>query len=228
MTCPRRDRNSRAAVPLRRRSPSRERRSRAEVRVRGALPTRTVRASARFPRRRRWGYHPSPMILRRGGVLIALLGAVVLGTAASSASGRPAELSKIKVGFLPAEPAVLVTYAKHRGMFTKQGIDAEMVPRTDPAVIIGGAFVRGCAVQRHTRRCGRPPQVEGCSDQGRRRGGAVRAEEPDVRARLRQGKIHQEAPRPRRQDDPDRRPQHDRGDRGPGVAEEGRRLEGTM
>ncbi len=46
------------------------------------------------------------------------------------------ELTKIKVAFLPVEPAALVTYAKDRGMFTKQGIDAEMVPRTDPAVIL--------------------------------------------------------------------------------------------
>ena len=32
---------------------------------------------------------------------------------------------------------MLVTYAKHRGMFTKQGIDAEMVPRNDPPVNTG-------------------------------------------------------------------------------------------
>ena len=74
------------------------------------------------------------MTLRRGSVLVALLGAVVLGTAASSASGRPAELTKVKVSFLPAEPAVLVAYAKHRGMLRKQGIDAEMVPGNDPQV----------------------------------------------------------------------------------------------
>jgi NitT/TauT family transport system substrate-binding protein len=67
--------------------------------------------------------------------LIAGLCAVALF--APLAGAGDAELTKIKVGFLPAEPAVLVTYAKHRGMFTKQGIDAEMVPRTDPQVIIG-------------------------------------------------------------------------------------------
>lgn len=74
------------------------------------------------------------MTLRTGGVLVALLGAVVVSTAASSASGRPAELTNVKVAFLPAEPAVLVAYAKHRGMLRKQGIDAEMVPGNDPQV----------------------------------------------------------------------------------------------
>ncbi len=67
--------------------------------------------------------------------LIAGLCAVALF--APLAGAGDAELTKIKVGFLPAEPAVLVTYAKHRGIFTKQGIDAEMVPRTDAQVIIG-------------------------------------------------------------------------------------------
>ena len=69
-----------------------------------------------------------------GLALLALL--AVAAVAATPAAGRPAELTKIKVAFLPAEPAVLVTYAKHRGMFRKQGIDAEMVPRTDPPVIL--------------------------------------------------------------------------------------------
>jgi NitT/TauT family transport system substrate-binding protein len=66
--------------------------------------------------------------------LIACICSVVLFAPLAGASD--AELTKIKVAFLPAEPAALVTYAKHRGMFTKQGIDAEMVPRPDPAVII--------------------------------------------------------------------------------------------
>lgn len=80
------------------------------------------------------------MAVRRGvhGRFRAALGfalalAVVL---AAGVHGATAELTKIKVAFLPAEPAVLVTYAKHRGMFTKQGIDAEMVPRNDPPVIL--------------------------------------------------------------------------------------------
>ena len=50
------------------------------------------------------------------------------------AAAGDAQLTKIKASFLPAEPAVLVAYAKHRGMFTKQGINAEMVPGNDPAV----------------------------------------------------------------------------------------------
>ncbi len=55
---------------------------------------------------------------------------------AAGVQGAIAELTKVKVSFLPAEPAVLATYAKHRGMFTKQSIDAELVPRTDPQLIV--------------------------------------------------------------------------------------------
>ena len=73
-------------------------------------------------------------------ILIAGLCAVALF--APLAGAGEAELTKIKVGFLKAEPAALVTYAKHRGMLTKQGIDAEMVPQTDPAVL-SAAFQSG-------------------------------------------------------------------------------------
>jgi NitT/TauT family transport system substrate-binding protein len=66
-----------------------------------------------------------------------IAGVCAVALFAPLAGAGDAELTKIKVSFLPAEPAVLVTYAKHRGMFTKQGIDAEMVPRTDPQVILG-------------------------------------------------------------------------------------------
>jgi NitT/TauT family transport system substrate-binding protein len=75
------------------------------------------------------------MISRTRVALVVLLVGIALSCLASSASGRPAGLTKIKVAFLQAEPAVLVTYAKHRGMLRKQGIDAEMVPRNDPQVI---------------------------------------------------------------------------------------------
>jgi NitT/TauT family transport system substrate-binding protein len=68
---------------------------------------------------------------------ILVAGCCAVAIFAPLAGAGDAELTKIKVAFLPAEPAVLVTYAKHRGMFTKQGIDAEMVPRTDPQVILG-------------------------------------------------------------------------------------------
>ena len=66
----------------------------------------------------------------------AIPGLCAVALFAPLAAAGDAQLTKIKVGFLAAEPAALVTYAKHRGMFTKQGIDAEMVPRTDPALIV--------------------------------------------------------------------------------------------
>lgn len=65
-------------------------------------------------------------------VLIA--GLCSLALFAPLAGAGDAELTQIKVSFLKAEPAMLVTFAKHRGMFTKQGIDAEMVGGNDPAV----------------------------------------------------------------------------------------------
>jgi NitT/TauT family transport system substrate-binding protein len=65
------------------------------------------------------------------------------------AGAGDAELTKVKVAFLPAEPAVLVAYAKHRGMLRKQGIDAEMVPGNDPqvntAAVLSGAVQFGGA-----------------------------------------------------------------------------------
>ena len=89
------------------------------------------------------------------------------------AGAGDAELTKIKVAFLAAEPAALVTYAKHRGMFTKQGIDAEMVPGTDPPLLtaallsgdvqFGGTHAGNAALFKSR-------DVPG---QGRRRGSAV-------------------------------------------------------
>jgi NitT/TauT family transport system substrate-binding protein len=65
-----------------------------------------------------------------------LIGFCLVALSASVAAAGDAELTKIKVSFLPAEPAVLAAYATHRGMFTKQGIDTELVPRTDPQLIV--------------------------------------------------------------------------------------------
>jgi NitT/TauT family transport system substrate-binding protein len=68
---------------------------------------------------------------------ILIAGVCAVALFAPLASAGDAELTKIRVSFLPAEPAVLAAYAKHRGMFTKQGIDVELVPRTDPQLILG-------------------------------------------------------------------------------------------
>jgi NitT/TauT family transport system substrate-binding protein len=67
----------------------------------------------------------------------AIIGVCLVALLAPVAGAGDAELTTIKVAFLPAEPAVLVAYAKHRGMLHKQRIDAELVPRTDPALILG-------------------------------------------------------------------------------------------
>jgi NitT/TauT family transport system substrate-binding protein len=64
-----------------------------------------------------------------------IAGVCAVALFAPLAGAGDAELTKIKVAFLAAEPAAMVTYAKHRGMFTKQGIDAEMVPGTSPPLL---------------------------------------------------------------------------------------------
>ncbi len=134
--------------------------------------------------------------------------------------------TKIKVAFLAAEPAALVTYAKHRGMFTKQGIDAEMVPRTDPQLLLAallsgdvqfsGAHAGAAALLKSR---GAPIKVVAA-------GALYEPKNPTSALVAAEGQDHQAPPRPRRQDDPDRRPQHDRAPRRPQVAEAGRRLKG--
>jgi NitT/TauT family transport system substrate-binding protein len=51
-------------------------------------------------------------------------------------AGGTAELTPIKVAIFPIEAAGQVMYAKHRGMFRKQGIDAELRTLSDPSQFV--------------------------------------------------------------------------------------------
>jgi NitT/TauT family transport system substrate-binding protein len=64
--------------------------------------------------------------------LIACLCAVALFAPLAGAGGG-AELTPIKVGILALEPTAQPMYAKHRGMFRKQGIDAQIKVLADPS-----------------------------------------------------------------------------------------------
>jgi NitT/TauT family transport system substrate-binding protein len=61
---------------------------------------------------------------------------VAAGVGAMPASGHVAELTPIKVAILPLEPTAQAMYAKHRGMFRKQGIDAQLTVLSDPSQVV--------------------------------------------------------------------------------------------
>ena len=46
------------------------------------------------------------------------------------------ELTPVTVAILPLEPVALAMYAKHRAMFRKQGLDAELRVLADPSQTI--------------------------------------------------------------------------------------------
>ena len=75
--------------------------------------------------------------------LLALV-AVSLGGSASAAPGDASQLRKVTIAIIAVDPAAQVMYAKARGFFTRQGIDAEIMVMADgtltaPAVISGQA-----------------------------------------------------------------------------------------
>jgi NitT/TauT family transport system substrate-binding protein len=77
------------------------------------------------------------------GALVSLAVATTAGAAPASTSQNP-PLTKIKVAIIAVEAAAQVMYAKDRGFFRKQGIDAEIVIVADgtltvPAVLSGQA-----------------------------------------------------------------------------------------
>ena len=64
--------------------------------------------------------------------LIACLCAVALFAPLAGARGAP-ELTPVKIAILPLEPTAQAIYAKHRGMFRKQGLDVQVEVLTDPS-----------------------------------------------------------------------------------------------
>jgi NitT/TauT family transport system substrate-binding protein len=60
----------------------------------------------------------------------------VASVAAIPAAGRTVQLTPVKIAMLPAEPVGQAMYAKHRGIFRKQGIDATLTVLNDPSQIV--------------------------------------------------------------------------------------------
>jgi NitT/TauT family transport system substrate-binding protein len=81
-------------------------------------------------------------VLRSTGVLALLASLAAASIAATPAAGRAVELTRVKIGIFPIDGAGQVMYAKHRGMFRKQGIDAELKILADPSQIVA-ALVSG-------------------------------------------------------------------------------------
>ena len=59
-------------------------------------------------------------------VLALLASLAAASVAATPAAGRAVQLTKVKIAMLPLEPTAQPMYAKHRAMFRKQGIDADL------------------------------------------------------------------------------------------------------
>jgi NitT/TauT family transport system substrate-binding protein len=92
---------------------------------------------SRLPRRRWWV----------AGVAIV----AVAGLAAIPAAGRTVQLTPIKIAMVRLEPFAQAMYAKHRAMFRKQGIDAELQFLSDgtqvvPTLLSGGADFAGISL----------------------------------------------------------------------------------
>ena len=84
------------------------------------------------------GYYAAPV--RRtlglkgcGSALLLLI--AVAAVAAMPAAGRVGQLTPVKIAMLPVEPVGQSLYAKHRGMFRKQGVDAKLTILADPSQI---------------------------------------------------------------------------------------------
>ena len=69
-------------------------------------------------------------------ILVVLLGPTGATGADVASAGSTAPLTPVTVAVLPVEPAALALYAKHRGFFERQGIDARIVILLEPAQIV--------------------------------------------------------------------------------------------
>jgi NitT/TauT family transport system substrate-binding protein len=72
--------------------------------------------------------------------LLVLLAAVAV--AVMPAAARQVQLTPVKVAILPLEPTAQAIYAKHRGMFRKQGLDVQIELFTNPGQT-GAALLSG-------------------------------------------------------------------------------------
>jgi NitT/TauT family transport system substrate-binding protein len=73
-------------------------------------------------------------------ILIVLVVPAGAGGTATATAGRSLPLTTVTVAVLPLEPAALALYAKHRGFFERQGIDARITVLLDPAQIVAAVL----------------------------------------------------------------------------------------
>ena len=86
--------------------------------------------------------------LRTAMVCSSLVLLVLPGGAGGTATRPGAQLTQVRIATLPLEPAALAYYAKERGFFARQGIDADVVslqapPQLLPALISGDVQFSG-------------------------------------------------------------------------------------
>jgi NitT/TauT family transport system substrate-binding protein len=90
-----------------------------------------IRISAQPTRRGRRGAETSSLALLACSLVLVLAVPAAAGTSAAPA-GRNA-LTPVAITALPLEPTALAFYARDRGFFRRQGIDARITVLTDPA-----------------------------------------------------------------------------------------------
>jgi ABC-type nitrate/sulfonate/bicarbonate transport system substrate-binding protein len=76
--------------------------------------------------------------------ILILSALVVLGiaSAAPAAGSESQGRTKVTIGFLNVEPTMQAVYAKARGFFERQGIEAELKPFADPSLIPAAVLSR--------------------------------------------------------------------------------------
>jgi len=74
--------------------------------------------------------------LPRRLLLVAALVLVVGPAGAGGSTATPAQLTTVTIATLPLEPASLAFYAKHRGFFTKQGLEAKLLVVSEPQQLV--------------------------------------------------------------------------------------------
>ena len=75
-------------------------------------------------------------VIRRSFALALLAVLVAASLAATPAAGRQADPTPVEISMLAAEPTAQSMYAKHRAMFSKQGIAATLKILADPSQIV--------------------------------------------------------------------------------------------
>jgi NitT/TauT family transport system substrate-binding protein len=81
----------------------------------------------------------------RGLVRLCCIGVALVVSACGAGSADPAAPTTVNITALRIEPTALAFYAKERGFFSREGIDAKITPISDPqqapAAVLSGAAV---------------------------------------------------------------------------------------